>query len=68
MYEIELFKPSDINSKRVFNQINKLILSGVKSNEIGLCMHFLTDNTQSILDQFRNIKNRFAFNRDNTGL
>lgn len=64
-YEIDLFKPSDIELKRTRDKINKLVMAGVHTNEIVLCMHFICDDVQPILNRFNQIKNRFAFERDN---
>jgi len=62
---IELSKPSDIKLKRVEKQISEIVYIE-RTNEIELLMHFTTnDKTLDwIINEFRLLKNKFAFERD----
>lgn len=61
---ITITTPKQIDSKAVKNAINKLILSGAKTNEIWLQMNFICDDPKAIIDKFRVLKNTAAFERD----
>ena len=64
---ITINRPNEIKSKRVFKEVNKLILSGVRSGDINITFEFFcTDEvTDWIMNEFRKIKNACAFVRDN---
>ena len=64
MNTIKISKPSEIESKRVKKEVEKLIKSGVKTNEINLQMSFICDAPELILNDFRKIKNHIAFNNN----
>ena len=61
MNTITISKPSEVTSKRVKKEVEKLIKSGVKTNEIILQMSFICDAPELILNDFRKIKNHIAF-------
>ena len=61
MKTITISKPSEVTSKRVKKEVEKLIKSGVKTNEINLQMSFICDAPELILNDFRKIKNHIAF-------
>ena len=64
---ITLNKPAEINSKRVNNEVRKLIYAGIKSWDINLILEFTCpDKTIDwISNEFRKLKNRHAFDFDN---
>ena len=64
MEYIKLTEPKQLKSKAVFEQVEKLIYSGTKTNEILLKVNFICDEAK-LNDEFRKLKNRIAFNRDN---
>lgn len=64
MNTIKISKPSEVTSKRVKKEVEKLIKSGVKTNEINLQMSFICDAPELILNDFRKIKNHIAFNNN----
>lgn len=61
MNTITIKTPTQINSIRVKKEVEKLIKSGVKTNEINLQMNFICDAPELILNDFRKIKNHIAF-------
>ena len=61
MKTITIKTPTQINSIRVKKEVEKLIKSGVKTNEINLQMNFICDSPELILNDFRKIKNHIAF-------
>lgn len=64
MITIELNTPKQINSIRVKKQVEKLIKSGIKTNEINLQMNFICDSPESIINDFRKLKNHIALNNN----
>lgn len=64
MNTITIKTPTQINSIRVKKEVEKLIKSGVKTNEINLQMSFICDAPELILNDFRKIKNHIAFNNN----
>ena len=61
MNYIKINKPSEVKSKRVKNEIEKLYREGVKMNEIKLQMSFICDAPDLIAKDFQVIKNHIAF-------
>lgn len=63
---ITISKPSQVNSVGTRKEIESLINSGVKTNEINLLCKFLAPDhvVTEIYKTFRVMKNRAAFNRD----
>ena len=57
--------PLEVKSKRVKKDVEKLIKSGIKTNEINLQMNFICDDPGWILNDFRKLKNHIAFNNSN---
>jgi len=66
MQIIEINSPAQISSKRVLRQVNELVLSGVKTNDIVLQMNYVTSEQcmNGTMNDFRKIKNRCAFEKD----
>lgn len=62
-YHIKVNKPSEIKSKSVISQIEKLAKRGVRSKEIGLQMGFAGDSKLAT-DTFQKVKNRVYFDLD----
>lgn len=63
---IVIENPSELKTVRVNREIESLMLTGYKSNEILLRMDFITsEKVQSdILNHFRILKNKIAFSLD----
>lgn len=57
---IHVETPKDITSKSVVSQITTLAKKGVRSNEIGLNMHFV-GNEKAAVDAFQKVKNKVYF-------
>jgi hypothetical protein len=60
---IHVGTPKEIISKSVASQILALAKKGVRSNEIGLNMHFV-GNEKSAVDAFQKVKNKVYFQLD----
>lgn len=60
---IHVGTPKEIVSKSVASQILALAKKGVRSNEIGLNMHFV-GNEKSAVDTFQKVKNQIYFSLD----
>lgn len=60
---IHVGAPKDITSKSVVSQITALAKKGIRSNEIGLNMHFV-GNEKSAVDAFQKVKNKVYFQLD----
>ena len=65
MNTITISNPFQVKSKRVKKDVEKLIKSGIKTNEINLQMNFICDDPGLILNDFRKLKNHIAFNNSN---
>ena len=57
---IHVETPKDITSKSVISQITTLAKKGIRSNEIGLNMHFV-GNEKAAIDSFQKVKNKVYF-------
>ena len=64
METITINTPNGVNSIRVKKQVEKLIKSGVKTNEINLQMNFICDFPELIINDFRKLKNHIALNNN----
>lgn len=66
MRYIILRKPSDINSKQKLREIESHINAGCKTSDLQLELFFVSTDEViiNIMDEFRKIKNRIAFNKD----
>lgn len=61
---ITIETPKQINSIRVKKEVENLIKNGVKTNEINLRMNFICDCPESIINDFRKLKNHIALNNN----
>lgn len=63
---IKLTKPSEVNSKRVSSEVRGLIYEGTKCADITLILEFCcTDDVIDwVLNEFRKLKNKHAFDFD----
>jgi len=61
---IHVETPKDITSKSVISQITTLAKKGIRSNEIGLNMHFV-GNEKAAVDAFQKVKNKVYFSLHN---
>lgn len=63
MVYVSLKTPKSISSEAVKSEIQSLIKSGKKTNEIGLKMNFITTDKieKEISDKFQVLKNKIAF-------
>ena len=61
---IKIDNPQQIKSKRVYNQLEKMVNSGIK--DISIEMNFICpdDIIIWIMNEFRLLKNDLCFNRD----
>ena len=64
MKTITINTPNGVNSIRVKKQVEKLIKSGTKTNEINLRMNFICDAPEIIINDFRKLKNHIALNNN----
>lgn len=64
METITISTPNGVNSIRVKKEVEKLIKSGVKTNEINLQMNFICDSPELIINDFRKLKNHIALNNN----
>jgi len=64
METITINTPNGVNSIRVKKQVEKLIKSGTKTNEINLRMNFICDSPELIINDFRKLKNHIALNNN----
>ena len=64
---IEINNPRQVNSARVFNQVKELAEIGIRSRDINLLLHFFCPNDvlNTILNDFRKLKNKVYFELDN---
>lgn len=64
METITINTPNGVNSIRVKKEVEKLIKSGIKTNEINLRMNFICDSPELIINDFRKLKNHIALNNN----
>ena len=64
MKTITINTPNGVNSIRVKKQVENLIKSGIKTNEINLRMNFICDSPELIINDFRKLKNHIALNNN----
>lgn len=64
---IEVNNPRQVNSARVYNQVKELAEIGIRSKDINLLLHFCCsdDLLDTILNDFRKLKNKVYFELDN---
>jgi len=62
---IHVETPKEITSKSVVSQIASLAKKGIRSNEIGLNMHFV-GNEKAAVDAFQKVKNKVYFSLHKT--
>ena len=58
-YIISVKSPKEIRSKRVFKEIEKYLLKGVRSKDIKLSVDYIDDGKS--LKDFKVVKNKVAF-------
>ena len=61
MNTITISNPLQIKGQRVKKEVEQLIKSGAKTNEIQLVMSFICDAPDLIINDFRKLKNQIAF-------
>ena len=64
METITINTPNGVHSIRVKKEVEKLIKSGIKTNEIILQMTFICDAPELIINDFRKLKNHIALNNN----